>query len=327
MKIVQVMHARVKMKTIPILIILFFGQETFAFKAQADTILFNFTNLRNDRISGQIILPQKHKPKTPVLIFLVGSGESSFQTNYKNFLEENFENQLLDSGIALCYFDKPGIGNSKGKWYQQTFYDRASDVNDCIAYLRSTSYIDPDNIGVVGHSQGGWVAQLAAAQYPDKINYMISLAGPSYSVKRQLISDFQSSLICKGVEELKAQKQAIEKTNLVFFLSKFFPFSNNLKQLRKIRNYTPEKTISKIKSPTLFLFGENDRLVYKEWCIESLNDIFSNKIPAHIQYSVIENVNHSFEIEPFCSDKVKKDLKYSTQFQKELKNFIINNVR
>lgn len=315
------------MKTISILLLLCFWQDTFAFQAQVDTVLFNFSNSRKETISGQVILPKHKKTKLPVLIFLVGSAESSFKKNYKGFLKENFENQLLDSGIALCYFDKPGIGQSQGKWYNQTFYDRASDVNDCINYLLSTSFIDPDNIGVVGHSQGGWIAQLAAAQYPDKIKYMISLAGPTYSVKRQLISDFQSSFTCSGVQESEAHKKASRKTNFVFVLSKYFPFNDNLKQLKKIRSYTPEESISKLKLPSLFLFGENDRLVYKDWCIESLDKIFPSKLPDNIQYSVIKDANHNFQLQPFCSDKSRKDLKYSSQFQTELKNYIMSMVR
>ncbi len=315
------------MKNIPILIILFFCQDIYAFQIEADTVVFDFTNSKKEFISGHVILPKQHKTKLPVLIFLVGSAESSFKLNYKGFLKENFENTLLDSGVALCYFDKPGIGNSKGKWYKQTFYDRASDVNDCINFLSSTSYIDSENIGVVGHSQGGWIAQLVAVRYPNKIKYMISLAGPTYSVKRQLISDFQSSLICKGVKESKAHKKAVRKTSLVFLLSKCFPFNNNLKQLRKIGNYTPEESIRAIKLPSLFLFAENDRLVYKDWCIESLDKIFGDKIPDNIQYSVIKDANHSFKIEPFCSYKKRNDLKYSTQFQTELRNYIMNMVQ
>ncbi len=315
------------MKSISLLIFLCFWQDTFAFQVQVDTVVFNFTNSRNERISGQVFLPKQKKTKLPVLIFLVGSAESSFKKNYKGFLKENFEDQLLDSGMALCYFDKPGIGHSQGKWYKKTFYDRASDVNDCITYLQSTSFIDPDNIGVVGHSQGGWIAQLVAAQYSGKIKYMISLAGPTYSVKQQLISDFQSSFICNGVQESKAHGIAIRKTNMVFLLSKFFPFNNNLKQLRKIRSYTPAESISKIKVPSLFLFGENDRLVYKDWSIESLDTLFPNKIPDHIQYSVIKGANHNFKLEPFCGDVSRNESKYSTQFQTELKDFIISMIR
>ncbi len=312
------------MKNITLFIILFFCQSAFASSIEVDTIAFNFTNSKKETIYGQVILPKHNKSKLPVVIFLVGSAESSFKKNYKGFLKENFENQLLNSGVAICSFDKPGLGLSTGKWYKQTFYDRAFDVNDCINFLSKTPYIDSENIGVVGHSQGGWVAQIVAAQYPSKIKYAISLAGPTYSVKKQLISDFQSSLTCSGIEESKAYKKAVRKTNMVLLLSKCFPFNDNLKQLRKIGFYTPEETIYNIKMPFLFLFGENDRLVYNDWCVKSLDKIFSDKIPTNIQYSVIKGANHSFEMSPFCGDKIKGSLKYSSQFQTELRDYILN---
>lgn len=61
----------------------------------------------------------------------------------------------------------------------------------------------------------------------------------------------------------------------------------------------------------------------KDWSIESLDKIFPIKIPDHIQYAVIKGANHNFELGPFCSDKTRNDLKYSSQFQTLLKNYIV----
>lgn len=289
---------------------------------------FTFVNHHGDTLQGNLILPsQKESDKFTVIIFLVGSARSAYDTNYKEFLKENFENIFLSKGIGLCYFNKPGVGLSKGKWYEQSFQDRANDTKSCIDFLKGMSIIDSNRIGVIGHSQGGWIAQIAATQFYTDIKFAVSLSGPSYSVKKQLISDFTSSLTCKGIEKSKALHRAKRKANFVFALASIFPINENLKQLKRIRKYNPDSSIKNISIPFLFMFGENDRLVYNDWCLESLNNIFNQNIPSNIQVEVIKGVNHSFEVEPFCSDTKRKNLKYSKEFQNILVSFVAINVK
>ena len=57
--------------------------------------------------------------------------------------------------------------------------------------------IDPVQIGIVGHSQGGWVVQLAAAQHPD-IAFFISLAGPATSYQIQGLDMYTHTYPCDG---------------------------------------------------------------------------------------------------------------------------------
>ncbi len=288
---------------------------------------FRFINQQGDILHGNLIMPELNEStKIPVVIFLVGSAQSAFDKNYKHFGKENLEDLFLKKGIGICYFNKPGIGLSTGKWYKQSFYDRANDVKSCIDFLQTLPGIDISKVGVIGHSQGGWVAQIAVVQFPKDIRFGISLAGPSYNVKNQLITDFASTLICKGVPKSKAIKKAKLKTGFVFALAGILPLNKNLKQLQKIKNYTPEKNIRNISQPFSFMFGQNDRLVYYDWCIDAINKIYNKVIPKNIDIHIIKDANHGFEIAPFCSDtKIKTD--YSKDFQDELVHFVETNVK
>ncbi len=315
-------------KRISILFVLIIAinQNCFSFSVLYKS--FTFINQEGDTLHGNLTLPSKNESaRIPVIIFLVGSARSAFDKNYEGFLKENFEDFLTAKGVALCYFNKPGIGLSTGKWYKQNFQDRTNDTKSCIDFLKGLTSIDSNKIGVIGHSQGGWIAQMAAAQFKNDIKFAVSLSGPSYSVKRQLISDFTSSLICNGLEKSKALDKAKRKTNLVFTLAQISPFNENLKQLKRIRKYNFESAIKNISIPFLFMFGENDKLVYYDWCLESINRIFNHHIPSNIQVKVIKGVNHSFEIEAFCSNTSRKALNYSAEFQDILLSFVESNVK
>ena len=84
----------------------------------------------------------------------------------------------------------------------QSFYDRAQNVRDAIAHLQSHPAIQPNAIGVIGHSQGGWIGQLVAAQAADDVAFVISLAGPTISVREQLVDDVIGQWRCQGIPSL-----------------------------------------------------------------------------------------------------------------------------
>src|SRR5690606_29447548 len=77
-------------------------------------------------LAGEIWRPEKLNPleKIPAIIFVVGSKESSYRTNYKSFSKFFFEDLIEEQKIALAHFDKRGIGNSTGKWYKTTLEER-----------------------------------------------------------------------------------------------------------------------------------------------------------------------------------------------------------
>jgi len=83
----------------------------------------------------------------------------------------------MDS-VAVLYFDKRGIGQSEGKWFNTSFEERAADVKAAADYLKTLSNIDTNKIAVVGHSQGGCLAK-----YPKTFAGGISMAGPTFSAK------------------------------------------------------------------------------------------------------------------------------------------------
>ena len=71
---------------------------------------------------------------------------------------------LTRRGIAVLRCDDRGVGGSEGNTLKATTPDLAADAIAAIEYLKTRNEIDPKHIGLVGHSEGGLVAPMAATK-------------------------------------------------------------------------------------------------------------------------------------------------------------------
>jgi len=271
---------------------------------------------------GNLMIPKTSGRKFPVIIFSVGSAVSSYASNYKKFLDSLFEQNLPLDSVALLYFDKRGIGQSEGKWFNTSFEERAADVKAAADYLKTLSNIDTNKIAVVGHSQGGWIVQICLAKYPETFAGGISMAGPTFSVRKQLVNDYQTKFICtENLDSTKANRKAEKSVNRDLFFTSLFPFKENWKQLKVIKKFEPGSYLKKIKQPILLMFAENDALVYPDWCIKELINIFPDGVPYNFDTVVIKGVNHCFMISTLCYNGSFKTIPYSDDCRKAILNW------
>lgn len=243
----------------------------------------------------------------PAIVFLVGSGpNSSHRGLYAEFVRENLENLFLEKGIALFYFDKRGVGLSEGRWQRTDLFERADDARSAVRRLRDYPGIDGHRIGVVGHSQGGTVAQLLGALYGDSLAFVASLAAPTYDTERRLTHEYYSRFLCEGDPEAeafdRAQKKAISDLNWV----QAFPLTKAWRQLNVLSEFDPAPYLADITPPAYFAFAERDYFVSARWGLESLEQAFarakSEGLPAHITVENFAGLDHDFRpTENVCS--------------------------
>ncbi len=278
-------------------------------------------------LHGELVIPDT-SDNAPVLVFLVGSGEnSSHRTLYKDFVHENVENLFLDQGVAILYFDKRGIGKSDGRWQRTDLYERASDVKAAIDFLKTQGRIDASRIGIIGHSQGGWVAQIVGDRYRDEVKFIASLAAPTFDVKLQLTNDYYSRFLCEGEEDNeafdKASKKAISDINWVTW----FPVTKAWRHLREINDFDPAPHLLELDIPSLFVFAENDYFVYPGWAIGALNETLNPTIPENFNLQIIPGANHDFRIAEMCTtDADAINEPFSDYFQQVFKSWVLSNL-
>ncbi|OLS38312.1 hypothetical protein BTR22_07455 [Alkalihalophilus pseudofirmus] len=147
------------------------------------------------------------------------------------------------------------------------------------------------HISVAGHSQGGWVVQLLASMYPKDIKSVLSIAGPAYSVREQMVDNMESELIMKGHRRTVKWLLSLYSTSLTLYqyVSTFVKTG----YIRNILNYDARDVIQAIKVPTYFAFAENDHLVPLEKNEPLARELLKD-ISAPWKIRVSKGVNHSY---------------------------------
>jgi pimeloyl-ACP methyl ester carboxylesterase len=153
----------------------------------------SYTNPEDStRLAGTLTVPEGAGP-FPAVLLITGSGAQDRNESlmgHKPFLV--IADYLTRRGVAVLRVDDRGVGGSSGNTFAATIADNAGDALAGVQFLKSQPGIDPARIGLVGHSEGGWVAPLAASRSRD-IAFIVLIAGPS--VTGEAIRDVQDSLL------------------------------------------------------------------------------------------------------------------------------------
>lgn len=125
-------------------------------------------------LAGTLWFPDHPATAAVVLVHGDGPQDRTSQQGYDPLI-----NALLDSGIAVVSWDKPGIGGSQGNWLNQSMTDRYGDVRSALFTLRNTLQGIP--VGALGFSQAGWVLPRLRSGEAD----FLVLVGGAVSWQRQ----------------------------------------------------------------------------------------------------------------------------------------------
>jgi uncharacterized protein len=152
----------------------------------------------------------------PCTVLISGSGPQDRDESlvgHKPFLV--IADHLTGHGIAVLRFDDRGVGKSTGKFAEATSEDFASDVTSIVEHLKTRKDIDPKKIGLMGHSEGGLIAPMIAAESKD-IAFIVMLSGTGLPGSDVILT--QNRTIMK---QMKVPESSME-TN-VRFLKKMIP--------------------------------------------------------------------------------------------------------
>ena len=157
------------------------------------------------KLAGTLTIPDTTR-QYPAVILISGSGPQDRNEeihDHKPFWV--IADYLTQKGIAVLRYDDRGVGQSTGSFPDATTMDFADDVLAAVSYLKSRQDIDPEKIGLIGHSEGGMIAPVVASR--DKtIDFIILLAGVGTTGRK--VFETQQVLIgeAKGIPPAFVQK-------------------------------------------------------------------------------------------------------------------------
>ncbi|PZR19229.1 MAG: alpha/beta hydrolase [Flavobacterium psychrophilum] len=283
-------------------------------------------------LGGTLTLPKKDGVY-PVVILISGSGaqdRNSELMEHKPFLL--WADHLTRNGIGVLRYDDRGVGKSGGNPVNDTSADFATDTQAALDYLKTRKEVNKKKIGLIGHSEGGLIAQLVAEKNPD-IAYIVSLAGPGIKVSELMIlqnylagkSDGipENELTAMGVTLRKAYNviitendEKIRKATVndiltkefgAFFASKGVPkdeigrvIAGQTEQLTSpwfvyFLRYDPAPVIEKLKCPILALNGSKDIQVAADANLDGIKRAAEKSGNKKVVTKKLMNLNHLFQ--------------------------------
>jgi uncharacterized protein len=170
-----------------------------------------FQNVKDRvRLAGTLTLPLSMAP-FPAVVLCTGSGPQDRNEEvfgHKPFLV--LADHLTRLGIAVLRVDDRGVGKSTGTFTEATSEDFAADALAAVEYLKTRKEIDPSEIGLLGHCEGGLIASMVAVQSRD-VAFLVMMAGPGLRGDQISLgpggADLEAGLIS---DELIAQLRAAQ---------------------------------------------------------------------------------------------------------------------
>ena len=286
----------------------------------------------NIKLAGTLTLPEK-EGNFPVVVLITGSGAQNRDEElmgHKPFLV--LSDYLTRNGIGVLRYDDRGTAQSEGDFKNATSLDFASDVEAAIAYLKTRKEINKKKIGLIGHSEGGIIAPMAASKSKD-VNFIVLLAGTGIQGNQLLL--LQQELIGKasGVSESDLQKSreinsaafniVIKSTNtetlkadLTSFLTQKLRESpdNQMPEgmsesdfikaqvdqitspwMQYFIKYDPAPTLEKVKCRVLALNGEKDLQVPPRQNLPAIKAALIKGGNNKVTTIELPNLNHLFQ--------------------------------
>ncbi len=268
-----------------------------------------FSNGDAATLAGTLVLPEGYSRKTPVLVFVTGSGqEDRDETIFDHKPFAVIADALGRAGIATLRYDDRGVGGSTGDVVNATTEDFRDDALAGIRLLRERF----DKVGVIGHSEGGLIALMLAAD--KQADFIVSLAGVAVSGIELIVAQSRTSLESAGYpkDQIDTFCKAIGEAAYVRVHGGRMPFvdeldlPDDLKQayqgilvqiqspwMQKLLSLDMRPRLGCITCPVLALNGTKDIQVDCESNLSALRE----GLPANPRNRIeaLEGLNHLFQ--------------------------------
>ncbi len=273
------------------------------------------------KFAATLTLPQGAGP-FPAVVLLTGSGPQDRNETvfgHRPFLV--LADHLTRQGVAVLRADDRGVGGTTAGTPGVTTEDLAGDALAGVAYLKTRKEIDPRRIGLLGHSEGGMEAPMAAVRSRD-VAFIVLMAGTGVPGEQVLLR--QSELIARAMGAPEEQIQNARKINEQVYeavrnekdpaaaerrVRALLSAQPELKgaaldvQVQAVMSpwfrffltYDPRPTLAKVKVPVLAIGGERDLQVPAKENLDAIRAALDAGGNKDHTVQVLPGLNHLFQ--------------------------------
>lgn len=277
-------------------------------------------------LAGTLTVPRGAGP-FPAVLLITGSGpqdRDEMLLGHRPFLV--LADYLTRRGVAVLRVDDRGVGGTSKGTPNDTSDNYVNDVLAGVEFLKTRKDVNAKQIGLIGHSEGGMIAPMAAVRSND-VAFIVLMAGPGIpgdelilkqtglvavaecasSVREAQASSARLFAIVKEEKDPAVAKQKVEtertqieerarkkldaqlaasKAQLSQLVSPWFRF---------FLNYDPRPTLMKVKVPVLALNGEVDVQVPAKDDLEAIEKALKEGGNTDYKIMLLPKLNHLFQ--------------------------------
>lgn len=270
------------------------------------------------KLAGSLTLPPGKGP-FPAAVMITGSGQQDRdETVFDHKPFAVIADALARRGVAVLRLDDRGAGGSTGSFGSATMDDFAIDVRAAVKTLRARKDIAPGRVGLIGHSEGGMIGPMVAADDP-KIAFVVLLAGPGVPFT-QLIAAQRAAIgdaVGADAKQMAANEAIVARAEAIAaaakdsadaeaqikaaFAGKGLPpaaLDQIARQvgspgMRSMLADDPRPALAKLRMPVLALIGSKDLQVPAAQNIPALKADLKDNPKATV--TELPDINHLFQ--------------------------------
>jgi len=275
-------------------------------------------------LAGTLTLP-KEGNKFPAVVLVSGSGPQNRDEEvfgHKPFLV--LSDYLTRNGIAVLRYDDRGVAESGGNYQTATLQDFATDATAAVNYLKTRKEINPEKIGIIGHSEGGIIAFMLAGESGSDLAFIVTMAGMAipgdslmrmqrYAISKTMgISDAlieqNEAVVGIAYSIANSYSQDFILQNMDNLINEAIPDSLKMNinirlglqqavkqimapEILSLMNFNPSDALKSIKCPVFALNGEKDLQVPADINLDRVKAL----VKGPVTVKKYPNLNHLFQ--------------------------------